>query len=171
MWTSDVCPPETSSATSGGSTSGSANTFAKMCPSRWFTPTSGLPVAIASPFAYATPTTSAPMSPGACVTAIASRLREGQRAVEPECGARALHRLVDDADDRLGVLAARDLGHDAAEAGVEVDLACDHVGEQLAPAPHHRCGGLVARRLDGEDELVDRPSAASRLGRRAGRPT
>ncbi len=94
------------------------------------------------------------MSPGAWVTAIASRLREGQRGVEPERRARLLHRLVDDADDRLGVLAARDLGYDATEARVEVDLAGDHVGEQLAPAPHDGGGGLVARRLDREDELV-----------------
>ena len=83
MCTSDVCPPDTSSATSGGSTSGSANTFAKMCPSRWFTPTSGLPVAIASPFAYATPTTSAPMSPGRVRDRDRVELREVQRPSSP----------------------------------------------------------------------------------------
>ena len=131
------------------------------------------PVAIARPFAYATPTTSAPTSPGAVRDRDRIEVGEGERTVEPERLAGALHRLVDDADDRLGVLAARDLGHHAAEARVEVDLARDHVGEQLAAAAHDRRGGLVARRLDREDELVGLPSATlgRRRGAEAGRPT
>ena len=100
--------------------------------------------------------------------------REGSGPSSPSAAPARSQRLVDDADDRLGVLAARDLGHDAAEARVEVDLARDDVGEQLAPAAHDRGGGLVARRLDREDELGLRPlvgDASAGVGARAGRPT
>ncbi len=65
-----------------------------------------------------------------------------------------LQRLVNHADDRLGVLAARDLGHHATEARVKVDLARHNVGDECAGAAHDRGGRLVARGLDREDDGV-----------------
>ena len=65
--------------------------------------------------------------------------------------------LVADAADGLDVLAAGDFGDDSAEAGVEVDLARNHVGGEMPLAVDDRGGRLVARRLDGEDERARRP--------------
>ena len=52
---------------------------------------------------------------------------------------------------RLEVRPAGDLGHDAAEPGVLVDAAGDRVGQQRVAA-HDPDAGLVAGRLDAEDE-------------------
>ena len=86
------------------------------------------------------------------------QIAEAQRATQPELLAGALHRLVDDAHDRLGVLAARDLGHYAAESRVEVDLARDDVGDDPSLSRDDRGGRLVARALYREDQRFARRS-------------
>ena len=68
-------------------------------------------------------------------------------------------RLGDDRREQLDVRAAGDLRHDAAEAGVEVDLARHDRGEHRRAVGDDRRGRLVTRRLDPED-AVD----LSRLG-------
>ena len=88
------------------------------CASRWFTPTYGRSAASASAFAALTPTSSAPASPGPWHAATASSVAE--------LDARLDQRLGDHRRDELDVGAAGDLGHDATEARVEVDLARHH---------------------------------------------
>src|SRR6185312_17061788 len=61
-------------------------------------------------------------------------------------------RLREDRRDQLHMGAARHLGHHAAEAGVQVDPARHHRREHRAAVLDHRGRGLVARRLDAEDE-------------------
>ena len=62
----------------------------------------------------------------------------------PEVFRRDLEAFVAHAADGLDVLAACDFGNDAAEARVEVDLACHHVrGKRPFPVDDRR-GGLVA---------------------------
>ena len=70
--------------------------------------------------------------------------------------AKALRRnvqaFVAHAADGLDVLAAGDLGNHAAEAGMEVDLACHHVGKQVALAVDDCCRRLIAGTFDSQDE-------------------
>ena len=61
---------------------------------------------------------------------------------------------------------ARDLGHDAAEARMEVDLARDDRRHDVPTVVDDRGRGLVARRLDAQDPH----SFARRAPRRAHRP-
>ena len=49
------------------------------------------------------------------------------------------------------MLAAGDLGKDAAEAPVQVDLGGHHIAENGAAILDHRGRGLIATGLDGED--------------------
>ena len=72
--------------------------------------------------------------------------------VHAKVRARLRHGLLVDAHDGLGVLAARDLGHHAAKARVEVDLRGNDVGHDLAGAVDDGHGRLVAAALDGQDE-------------------
>ena len=146
----------------GGATSGSANMLAKMWPSRWFTPTSGSPVAIDAPFAYASPTTSAPTSPGPLRHREGVERRERQRSARAQRLARLRERLVDHADDRLGVLAARDLRHDPAEPGMEVDLARDH-----ARAASSRPPRMTAAAVSSHDVSIARMSSSVSRSTRA----
>ena len=60
-------------------------------------------------------------------------------------------RLADDRVDLLHVGPARDLGHDATEPGVEVDLARDHRRQHVPAVGDDGGGGLVARGLDPQD--------------------
>ena len=73
-----------------------------------------------------------------------------------EAAARLLHRLGDDQVERLDMGAGGDFGNHAAESGVFVDLAEDDIGQNRAAAVlgtfHDRRGGLVAGRLDAEDD-------------------
>ena len=62
--------------------------------------------------------------------------------------------LGDDRHDQLDVGAAGDLGHDAAEAGVQIDLARHHRRQHVGAADHDGRRRLVARRLDAEDDRV-----------------
>src|SRR5512132_1198056 len=73
MCTSIVWPPETTRHTAGVRSGPWSTAFASMCPSRWFTPISGAPVASAIDLAAAIPTRSAPTRPGPTVTATPSR--------------------------------------------------------------------------------------------------
>jgi hypothetical protein len=63
----------------------------------------------------------------------------------------AVQRLVQDGDDRLDVLARGELRHDAAVAGVQLDLGGDDAGEQPAAVADDGGCGLVAGGLDAED--------------------
>ncbi len=65
-------PPETSGAIAGIGGAPCFSWSTAMCAARWFTAYSGLPSASAYAFAAHTPTSSAPVSPGPAVTAIAS---------------------------------------------------------------------------------------------------
>ena len=68
-----------------------------------------------------------------------------------EADARFDERLRDDVVDDLDVRAARDLGNDAAEPGVQVRLARHDRRPHDATVLHHGRRGLVTRRLDPED--------------------
>ena len=71
-------------------------------------------------------------------------------------------RLVDDGQQPLQVGAGRDLGHDAAEARVQVGLRGDDVGEDGRLVGEDGGGGFVAGGFDGEEVCVptSRPTAA-----------
>src|SRR5918995_2194055 len=81
MCTNIVWPPETTKHTAGVSSGPWSTAFARMCPSRWFTPISGAPVANAIDLAAAIPTSSAPTRPGPTVTATPSSSRNPHPAV------------------------------------------------------------------------------------------
>ena len=113
-----------------------------------------MPVAIASPLAYATPTTSAPTSPGACVTAIASRSAKGSGPSSPSAApARSIASSTTPTIASVCLRLAISGTTPPKRAWKSIWLATT-LDEQLAAAAHHRGGGLVARRLDREDELV-----------------
>ena len=79
----------------------------------------------------------------------------------------AVECLGDDRRDQLQVPPARHLGHDAAEARVQLRLRRDDVRDDLAVLRHDRRRGLVAARLDPEDHACRESrhmiSASSRL--------
>ena len=148
--TRNVCPPDTTSATSGnGGTSrsaspGSVSQPAYTWPSRWFTGTSGLPCAQASVLAKLMPTSSDPASPGPYVTATPST----SAMVTP---------AVARASSSTGTIQRR--WARAATSGtmppvgrVERDLAGDDVGVDPAAVLDERDPGLVAGRLDGQQQ-------------------
>ena len=62
--------------------------------------------------------------------------------------------LVEDRHDPAQVGAGRDLGHDPAGRRVQRDLGGDHVGVDPPAVLDERDAGLVARRLDGEDQAA-----------------
>ena len=68
-----------------------------------------------------------------------------RRVREPE-------RLAQHGRDQLEVPARGDLGHDPAEARVQLGLGGDDAGRELAVARDERRGGLVAGGLDPEDQ-------------------
>ena len=146
----------------GGSIGSGARKFAATWPCRWSTGASGSRRAAASPLAVATPTSSAPTSPGPCVTATSS--------TSSSVGAGPGERVVDDGVDQLEVVARGDLRHDAAEAVVHA-LGGDDVGADLAVAGDDRRARVVARRLERQDRLTRRrvrdvvERAAQRRGR------
>ena len=65
-------------------------------------------------------------------------------------------RLLEDADDGLGVLARGNLGHHATKARVEVDLRGHDARADNAVSVRHGHGRLVAGGLDREDERAGR---------------
>ncbi len=87
-----------------------------------------------------------------------------RQRVDAEVGARLREGLLKDADDGLGVLAAGDLGHDAAEARVEVDLGGHDARAHDAVGVGHGHGRLVAGGLDGEDERAGGGDGLGGLG-------
>ena len=54
--------------------------------------------------------------------------------------------------DRADVIAGRELRHHAAVRGVERDLGCDRLGQELRPPPHDGGGELIAGGFDAQDE-------------------
>ena len=68
--------------------------------------------------------------------------------------------------DRLEVGAARHFWHHPAESGVLLDAGCDLVGQELA-SPHDADPGLVARRLDAENERLREPTDVTHVRQRA----
>src|SRR5581483_848021 len=107
--TSIVCPPDTMRTTTGNSSDGSSTSAAYRCASRWFTATNGTPHTSASAFAALTPTSSDPTRPGPTVAATASMSRSSMAASTTACATTG---------QQLDVGATRDLGNDAAVAGV-----------------------------------------------------
>ena len=93
------------------------------------------------------PTSSEPASPGPSVTAMAS---SSDQSAMP--GRRA--RLLEHRDHPAQVGARRDLGHDAARRRVQRDLAGHDVGHDAPAVVDDRDRGLVAGRLDGQDQAV-----------------
>ena len=77
-------------------------------------------------------------------------------------------RLADDGRDQLQVPARRHLGHDPAVASVEIRLRGDHVRADAAVVSHERCRGLVARRLEAEDQALSLRESANSLRIRTG---
>src|SRR5512133_3567332 len=69
---SDVWPPDTSSAMQRSGSGPCSSKSTATCPTRWLTPYKGLFNAYASALALARPTTRAPISPGPTVTATPS---------------------------------------------------------------------------------------------------
>ena len=76
---------------------------------------------------------------------------DGDRVDVGELDARRVAGATQRRDQRLEVRAARDLGHDATEAGVQIHRTRNRVGEQRRAA-HEADACLVARTLDAEDE-------------------
>ena len=144
--TSIVWPPDTSSTTIGNSIVGSSSKAAYRWASRWLTPTNGTSHASASALAADTPTSSAPISPGPIVHATASMRCVLDAGLDDRPGD---HRV-----EQVEVGAAGDLGHDAAERRVQVDLRADDARHDVAAAHHERRRRLVAARLDAEHERV-----------------
>ena len=67
---------------------------------------------------------------------------------------------VEEAGQALEVVARGQLGDDAAEVPVQVDLGVDDVGQDLAAVLHDRDGGFVAGGFDAQRKqiLLPRPS-------------
>ena len=61
---------------------------------------------------------------------------------------RIAQRLLDDRQDAFGVRAARDFGHHAAEARMQLDLRMHDVAEHLVAIAHHGRRRLIARSFD-----------------------
>ena len=92
-------------------------------------------------------------------------------ARSPQARRSDVERLVAHAADGLDMLAAGDLGHDAAEARVEIHLGRHHVRAQNSPAVDDGGGRLVAGRLDGQNErMICRDHVALPVGGDLGRP-
>ena len=151
----NVWPPLATRHTNGGSNGSGRRKFAATWPCRWSTGTSGTPRAAASALAVATPTSSAPTSPGPCVTAT----RSTSSSVAPASASAASTTGV----DQLEVVARGDLGDDAAEAIVDA-LRGDHVRADLAVARDDRGAGVVAARLEREDQRSRRSRRAHGTG-------
>jgi hypothetical protein len=78
------------------------------------------------------------------------RRRDAVEIAEPESG--LLERAPDDAVDRLQMGAGRDLWHDAAVGAVFLQLGIDDVRADGARIVDDRRRGLVAARLDAEND-------------------
>ena len=86
----------------------------------------------------------------------AGPVARGHRVEVAQLDARLDQRFRDHRRDELHVGAAGDLGHHAAEARVQVDLARHHRRAHGPTVLDHRGRGLVARRLDAEDQRHQR---------------
>src|SRR6266699_7137942 len=115
-----------------------------MWPSRWLTPTIGVPCTQASALADE----HGPLGH-----------RDAVEIAQPH--PRLRERPANDGHDHLEVAARGELGHDAAVGGVDIVLGGDDAREHLAPAVEHGGGGLVARRLDAEHDHVRIPWAVT----------
>ena len=87
--------------------------------------------------------------------------RDRLDVVEPRPG--ALERVRGDRVDQLQVVPRRDLGHHAAVARVQQALRGDHVREDLAVVGDDGGAGVVAARLDGQDQAVARSGAVRHM--------
>ena len=157
--TSSVCPPETMSATAGQRAlavleRGRVQVRLDVVDADHRDPQRGAAYALAN----ATPTTSEPTRPGACVTAIAVR------SSGLDAGFR--ERALDQRRQQLEVRARGQLGHDAAVEPVHV-LRRDQVRAQPRGRPRARATRrVVARGLDAEDERRGVARLASARSRR-----
>ena len=92
------------------------------------------------------------MRPGPRVTAT--------RSTSSSAAPASLERLAEHRDDVLEVVPRGDLGHDAAEAGVQLRLRGDDARGDLPVLGDERGGGLVAGGLEPEDHSAASSSAA-----------
>jgi hypothetical protein len=69
-----------------------------------------------------------------------------------ERDARLAHRFIDHRQQALEVSAGCDLGHDTAEARVQVSLRSDDAGEDGRLRREDGSGGFVAGGFDGEED-------------------
>ena len=74
-------------------------------------------------------------------------------------------RLGDDRHDRLDMGTAGDLGHNAAVALMDLDLARHDRGHDVGPLSHDGGRRLVTAGLDAEDTVGGHEAAPSEIGR------
>ena len=113
---------------------------------------------IASALPAESPTSSAPISPGPCVTASARDVVERH----PGLGERGL----DDRNDELEVPPRRDLGHDPTEARMQLVLRRPDARAHLAVARHDGGARVVARGLERRIITRRRPARPRSAGSR-----
>ena len=145
-------PPLTSSARHGSGSGPCSSWSTATCEARWLTPYSGLPEPDRERLGRGD---ADQQRTGEARTA---GHRDRVEVVQPHAG--GLAGPLEGRHHRLEVRPAGHLRYDAAEAGVLLDAAGHRVGEQGVPA-HDPDTGLVARRLDAEDEgLTHEPHCA-----------
>ena len=83
--------------------------------------------------------------------------RDGDRVDRAEASVHGGERLLDHRHHVDEVRARRELRHDAAVGSVHGGLARDDVGDDRPVLAHHGGGGLVARRLDAQDQHLSGP--------------
>ena len=82
----------------------------------------------------------------------AGAARDGDAVNAAQRRAGAAERVLDGCREQGDVLAAGDLGDDAAVFGVEFVLVGGHAGEHVAAVADQGRGGVVARRFDTENQ-------------------
>ena len=121
----------------------------KRWPSRWLTPTSGMPRANASALPAERPTSSAPIRPGPAVA-----------ATSPTSSSRtpgARERLLEHGGQVLEVRARGDLGHDAAVAARAPRICDETTFERTRPSPSR-----IAAEVSSQEVSMPRTSHAAR---------
>ena len=120
----------------------------------WLTPTNGTSQAMASALAAEHPDEQCPDQPGP------DGAGHGVDAFLVDAGLD--DRARDHRVEHVEVGPRRDLRHDTAEVGVQVDLRRHHARHHVVAAEHQRRGGLVAARLDAQHQrrLVERTRCA-----------
>ena len=149
-----MCPPEASRHANGGASASGASRSAATWPSRWSTGHERQAARVRQGLGGREPDEQRADQAGA--------LRHGDRVDIGERRARLAERGLDDGHDELEVAPRGDLGHDAAEARVQVGLRRADAPRDAAVAAHDGRAGVVAGGLDREDHRPARPLGGSR---------